>query len=291
MATNLTEFYGDIYPEVPGCPNPRIKSALIATIREFCSFAKVWKERLTPITTIAIEDKSDIAFVDGSPCTITSTSTSFTDAGFSSGDEVATDHFSDDQDYNDNTGPYTLATAAANTLTLASTDSLSDADAGNEVTIAKCAYLLSSSSGDIAHIDEVLFEKKPIHPRSEAWLAMKYENWRTKMSSAPDFYTVDIQSKLIRLVPVVNEAITDALEVWVVLKPSTDATTIEDFLFDEYQQMLAFGALARLQKMKGTDWYDPNQATLNYNLFLDGRNEAWRHGHIGLTGATSDMEA
>lgn len=291
MATALTEFWGDILPEVSGCPNPSVNKAIIDTVRDLCGYSKVWVERLTPISTVVIEEAPDIAFVSGSPCTITSTSSDFSSAGFTSSDEIITDHETSSTDEKDNTGPYTLNTVATNTLTLESTDSLSSETAGDTTTIAKCAYSLSHTSGDIVHVTDAKFDGEQIFPKTEDWLEVNVPNWRTEMQAYPEFYTVNMKSKLIRLVNVPNEAIANALEVWVALKPLTSATTVEDFLYSEYGEIIAFGALARLLKKSGQSWFNPEAANLNYSLYLDGRSQARREGRIGLTDAHEDMEA
>lgn len=292
MATAISAFYGDIFPEVGGCPTPRVDVALIDTLREFCAYTKIWKERLTPISTMALEDATDIAFVDASPCTITSTSSNFTTTGFAATDEIVTNQGSNDDDKNSNTGPYTLAIVAANTLTLASTDSVADVDAGTNTYIAKSAYALSHASGDIVEIEKpIYFDKEPVEERDIPWLNFNCPRWRYEMGSSPMFYNADIQSKLLRLIPICDQAIENAIEVWVYLKPSKTATTIEDFIVSEYQQAISCGAMARLQKMKGTSWYDPKQAQLNYSLYDAAKAQAWRKARAGLTNFCGGMEA
>lgn len=294
MATALSTFYGDILPEVGGCPKSRVDIALIDTLREFCAYTKIWKERLTPISTVALEDATDIAFVDGSPGTITSTSSNFSTTGFVAADEIVTNQGSDDDDKNSNTGPYTIATAgvAATTLTLASTDSVADVDAGTNTYIAKASYALSHASGDIVEIESpIYFDKEPVEQRDVPWLNFNYPRWRYEMGSSPMFYNADVQSKLLRLIPICDQAIENVIEVWAYLKPAKTATTVEDFIVSEYQQGISCGALSRLQKIKGMPWYDPTQAQLNYSLYDAIKNQAWRKARIGLTNFCGGMEA
>lgn len=69
-----------------------------------------------------------IAFVDSDPDTITDTASQFVTEGFVAGMYIRTDEAS-------NLGPFKINTAAAGTLTLVSTDSLTAAAAGSDVTI------------------------------------------------------------------------------------------------------------------------------------------------------------
>jgi hypothetical protein len=73
-----------------------------------------------------------IAFVDSGPDTITDTAAQFVAEGFVADMPITTDA-------SGNTGPFKIATAVAGTLTLASTDTVTAALAGSDVTITSDA--------------------------------------------------------------------------------------------------------------------------------------------------------
>lgn len=58
-----------------------------------------------------------------------------------------------------------------------------------------------------------------------------------------------------------------ALSVRAALKPTLDATSIEDFLFDEYVEDLARGAKAILKRIGGKAWTDINGGEADYAQF------------------------
>lgn len=60
------------------------------------------------------------------------------------------------------------------------------------------------------------------------------------------------------------------------LRPVRTATALPDDLVEEWGDILSFGAVAKLKSMSGQkiDWSDPNGATTNYQLYLEGVGRA-----------------
>lgn len=293
MATALTEFYGDIMLYVPGCPKPLVDRYLLSAVRDFCSYTGVWKTMLSPIDTIVVEEASDIAFVSGSPCTITSVTTDFSTSGLVAGDIILTNHNSSDDDEKSNTGPFTIATAgvAAHVLTLESTDRLATVSAGDAITISKMEYALTSSLGDICKILEAKFMGNSIAAKTDDELDITVPGWRTQLSASPYGFIVDMARKYIRLVPAPYEAVNNGLEVWAVLKPLTTATTIQDFLYNEYKETISHGTIARICLVPGQQWSNPQQAQISNLFYIQGRNKAWKEANRGLTKANFQLRA
>ncbi len=291
MATNLTDWYQHIEIYLPGCPLPMIDKALIEVLRDFCGYAGVWKSWLSPISSVVIEQADDIAFVSGTPCTITSTSTDFSTSGLTDGDIIVTDHATANSNEKDNTGPFEIDTVAANTLTLDSKERLVSETAGDDTTISKCEYALSTTLGDICKVLEAKYDGYDMLPKTEDWFNANLPDWRWQMAGQPEYYLVDMAGKKIRLVYAPNDAIENAIEVWVVLKPLLAATTVEDFIYDEYYLTIAAGVIAKLAMIPKQEWSDPGLAQVNQAMFAQGRVKAWYDGNTGISKGEFDYRA
>lgn len=62
-------------------------------------------------------------------------------------------------------------------------------------------------------------------------------------------------------------AIGEALKLEVSLKPSNTASGIQDFLFDQYVQVIAWGALSKLMLQPNADYVNPKLAMVNRQMF------------------------
>ncbi len=72
--------------------------------------------------------------------------------------------------------------------------------------------------------------------------------WREKISSLPDAY-VQVFDDTIQLVGTPTEDLEDAMLAGVVLKPSRNAEQCPNFLYDDWAEYIAAGALAKLHAM------------------------------------------
>jgi len=93
-------------------------------------------------STQAFIEADTIAFNDDDPDTITDSNNGFLTAGFASGDLIIVEGSTD------NDGIYTIDTVDAGTITLVSTDELSDEIAGEEVKITKLILFNSTTGGE-----------------------------------------------------------------------------------------------------------------------------------------------
>lgn len=254
MAKDIKDWRPEIAKFIPGAGPEVVDAAILETCIDFCEFTKIWKERLSPIDIVVIEAATDIAFVNGSPGTISSTSTDFTDY-FSNGDIIVSDHQTSEEDESDNTGPYLLDTVAANLLTLDTDEDVVSETAGDTTYLSKAVYPISSSNGTVVEVSKAKFDGRTLDAKGEQWLDDHVPNWETAMASAPKYFTVD-QNRNLRLVPVPSENITNALHVWVALKPLRSATSVESFLYTDWLETITDGALARLLTMTSEPWRD-----------------------------------
>lgn len=278
MSTNITQFFPYVMPAVPGCPRQTVYNAVRWALRDFCTHTLLWEEKLASINAVAVNG-TDISFTDDDPDTIASTSTDFDAAGFTAGQIIVT---SDD----DNPGPFTIASVAANAITLDSGDKVTAADAGDSIYVGAASYALSSSNGDIVGVDHARYYHTPIDAKSESWLDKYDYYWRTTMTEYPRWYFVN-QDRYIQLVYCPDTALTGGFEVWVNLKPAWDATTVEDWLYDDFLDVIADGARWRLLKIPNKPWSDKDEAELAMTDYMRERNAAIMIKHQGLTKAES----
>lgn len=97
--------------------------------------------------------------------------------------------------------------------------------------------------------------------------------WRDATSKQPQLYYMDYDNALI-LVPTPSETIANGLYVEAVLKPTMDATTLPDWLYDNWSETIAHGALMRLHAMPGKVWADPQTVSMHRAKFKEGITRA-----------------
>ena len=115
----------------------------------------------------------------------------------------------------------------------------------------------------------------PLSPVSEEALDeddRETEFWRTKTAgslSQIDRYYVTSNYD-IRLVYIPGTALTDGLNVNVATMPLETATAVPLFLYNEYKEVIANGAKARLKLRLDMPWTDLNLGAGLYDLFEQG---------------------
>lgn len=136
----------------------------------------------------------------------------------------------------------------------------------------------TAADRDLVFARKVLFDGSPIHRKSQDQLDLEWgeadnhfgylyhdsnaytgsnaEDW-TQSKAARPVYFFEKRPDKIRLVAIPDTAKTGALEVTIVIKPTRTATSVDDWILDDYYRELARGALAELYAMPKTDWADP----------------------------------
>lgn len=112
------------------------------------------------------------------------------------------------------------------------------------------------------------------------------ENYAWKYDEAPNpaKFWVDNIDKQLHLRPIPTDGSTDGLLVTVILKPIITATTVPDFLYDDYRREIASGALSYLFRMKHQPFFDMTQYAFHEGIFLNACGDA---KITKLTGATN----
>lgn len=115
--------------------------------------------------------------------------------------------------------------------------------------------ILAPADAVIHEIEEVRFEGQKLAPKTTRWLDDNCSGWRESTYTGTPGYVTQTEPNVLRLVPRGDGTV--SLSVW--LKPSQDADELPDFIVDQYREVIAHGALARLLLI-------PNQSFTSHEL-------------------------
>ena len=124
-----------------------------------------------------------------------------------------------------------------------------------------------------------------VYVRTKDWLDANFTRWREREGNTADYYRM-ITPTIMRLIPKPTEA--KDLEVSIVLKPSRNADSIPDYIYDEWYEVLSWGALAGLLNMEKEPWYRPKDAAMYFGKYMDGVNDGKAKGIREFTKNTVD---
>jgi hypothetical protein len=113
----------------------------------------------------------------------------------------------------------------------------------------------------------------PLIPTNEEDLDNTNPYWRSSSTLQPIAYYMDYNSTL-TLVPSPTDSITSGLLMEAALKPTITTTTYPDWMFNNWAETLAHGALMRLHAMPGKVWADPSTVALHRAKFREGVSRA-----------------
>lgn len=155
-------------------------------------------------------------------------------------------------------------------------------------------YALTEPSGaEIILIDDVKYKQDGADDDQFTTLAPVSENqknlqdsgsWKYRDSASPSgYYALPDNPTEILLYNIPTVASAEGLLVKVVLRPSRDCTTVQDFIYKSHFKTIGLGAKADLFARKGQAWHDPNMAMGFENRFINACNDAMV---LKMTGAT-----
>lgn len=107
----------------------------------------------------------------------------------------------------------------------------------------------------VIEIAELWFQGEKLIAKTSEQLTEIYGAWQEQVGT-PKFY-LGLNISQIRLVPMPSSAAPSGITGRAALKPTQDATGIEDDLFDEYVRVIAAGAIAALCALPRKPWSDP----------------------------------
>ena len=99
------------------------------------------------------------------------------------------------------------------------------------------------------------------------------KQWRLSKSSMPQGFYMKTPQTLV-FVEEPTRSIPDAIHMLCAVKPSRKDKGVPDFLFEDWGETIAAGALLRLHAMAGRVWADPQVVSYHTRNFRDGISRA-----------------
>lgn len=123
-------------------------------------------------------------------------------------------------------------------------------------------------------IKDVLNNKEQeLTPYSLETLESFMPQWREQTSDYPDKYVL-VTDDTIRMIGTPTKDIPESLNASVVLKPSRDAEDCPTFIYEDWAETIAAGALAKLHASKEKVWAIPELVPYYTKLYRDGVSRA-----------------
>jgi hypothetical protein len=138
------------------------------------------------------------------------------------------------------------------------------------------------SGGQVVKLEALYHNGERLDPMTTRDLEGLYTDWTTE-TGTPLYYTQSVPTSVI-LVPEPDTSITSGLRFQGVYKPTRTATTVEDFLYNDYAEEIGAGAVARLLATHGKAWTNPEIAPWFIGRFNEGIRKASTKAGKNFTG-------
>lgn len=127
-------------------------------------------------------------------------------------------------------------------------------------------YTLPMPTGaELVEIKTAWFLGEKITPKSPGYLAANYDDWTAEVGT-PEHYTHE-STDAVMLVPAPADAASDALKIKAAIRPTPDATEIDDWFYNHYRLAIAAGCKALLMVMADKPWSNADLAVINASMF------------------------
>jgi hypothetical protein len=113
------------------------------------------------------------------------------------------------------------------------------------------SYTLTHSAADICEVIHARVNGDDIAATNQEYLDLNDPEWRDETAAYPEHYYTDPITTKIYLVYTPALDITSGLLVYASLKPTLDATTVSDPLYEDWGEIITFGASAKLLRNSG----------------------------------------
>lgn len=124
---------------------------------------------------------------------------------------------------------------------------------------------------------------------SEDKLYDEEPNWRQlTTSNRPTKYFLTIDNKFEVVPKPTTDQDDDPITVKCVVKPTRASTKIDTYIFENYAEVIAYGALSELQGMQQQTWFNESLALKNERKWRQGLRNARAHTVNGLDGDESN---
>lgn len=285
MATNISSWRPRILRNVSKCPASIIDETVLDILRDFCEHTKIWTEQLPVIELVAHTSEYALTSANGDIVGITHAEIDNTpilpiserildekDSGWRDKTAVTPTHYLMDHDRTirlvympneDSTAHFTLS------------DLTFDATANTIASTAGGFTTNGLTSGHTVTVSGTTSNDRNFKITSATDVLLTVEGGVTDEGTADASATFTVKG----------------LSVWVALKPTLDATTIEDFIYEDYLEVIADGARGMLFGMAGQPWANGELATYYTKRYQAYRNRAANRKRLGLTNAASGASA
>ena len=285
MATNISSWRSRILRNVSKCPVSIIDETVLDILRDFCEHTKIWTEQLTVIELAAYTSEYALTSANGDIVGITHAEIDNAailpiserildekDSGWRDKTAVTPTHYLMDHyrtirlvymPNEDSTAHFTLS------------DLTFDATANTIASTAGGFTTNGLTSGHTVTVSGTTSNDRNFKITSATDVLLTVEGGVTDEGTADASATFTVKG----------------LAVWVALKPTLDAITVEDFIYEDYLEVIADGARGMLFGMAGQPWANGELATYYTRRYQAYRNRAANRKRLGLTGSTSGASA
>lgn len=144
---------------------------------------------------------------------------------------------------------------------------------GVNVVAGTASYAIPVPSGAVlVLVEQAYVDGREITPQTVDVLKERYSNWLV-VEGWPQWFT-QLEPDRMTLVPKPTADYAAGLVVRGCYKPSRAASTVPDFLFERYAEVIGHGAAALLLATPGKAWTDAKAAAVQDALYQAGRDQA-----------------
>jgi hypothetical protein len=145
------------------------------------------------------------------------------------------------------------------------------------------------SEAVVVAIEEAIFNGSTLRPEALDVLKTEWRDWITQTGSPILFTQLDPDN--LRLVPVPNADYPKGLTLRITYKPDRTAKSVPDWLFQQYAEVIAAGAIGRLTGTRAFACFDPAVSGYYLQLFAAGADKALHEADKSFTRAPRRTKA
>lgn len=286
MSSAISLWTNEVRKDVPGCPGFTIEDAVLRTLREFCAYTHCWVKQLEPIALVAYQNSYAIGTVLCDPVRITHIEVD--------GNTLAP---VTEKDLDDTETDWRNTTASVPTRYLMGNDLYirpvytpnkpSDAYFTlTDLTFTAPDTITSTAGG---FVTGGLSSGQTVTVNGTTATAGATLNNRDFVIESVTETTLTVEGGVASEGSGATTAVfgVGVLNVWAAFQPARTATTVEDFLYNDYLEVIADGAKGLLFGLMAKPWTNGELAQYFTGLYKKGRSVAWHEKRYGLTTATS----
>lgn len=111
-----------------------------------------------------------------------------------------------------------------------------------------------------------------INPFIPEEMDARHSSWRSQSGTVSGYYLEG--PSIVRLYRIPDAAVANGLVIRAAVAPKATDTDVDDFIFEQYNEDIAHGAIARIMSMKGKPWTDKQDALKYQGYFQSAVDRA-----------------